>query len=77
MVKRPCRVPQGSVLGRILFNMQVSDMPPIVNSLIFQFPDDLKLFRTVRSVEDFYQLLHDVNNYAFCLVQEMAVEVQY
>ena len=37
-------------------------MPSIVNSPVFQFADDVKMFRTIRSVEDFYQLQRDVNN---------------
>ena len=69
-------IPQASGLGPILFNMYVSDIPSIVNSFILQFADDVKVFRTIRSVEDFYQLQCDVNM-LFCLVQEMAIEVQY
>ena len=54
-------VPQGSVLGPILFNIYVSDMPLIVNSHIFQFADDVKMFRTIRTVDDFCQLQQDIN----------------
>ena len=53
-------VPQGSVLGPILFNIYVSDMPLIVNSPIFQFADDVKMFRTIRTVDDFCQLQQDI-----------------
>ena len=49
-------VPQGSVLGPSLLNIYVSDMPSIVNSPIFQFADDVKMFTTIRSVEDFYTM---------------------
>lgn len=52
MVKCPfVKYLRGSVLGPILF---VSDTPSIVNSPVFQFADDVKMFRTIRSVEDFY-----------------------
>ena len=54
-------VPQGSVLDPILFNIYVSDMPLIVNSPIFQFADDVKMFRTIRTVDDFCQLQQDIN----------------
>ena len=54
-------VPQGSVLGPIPFNMYVSDMPLIVNSPIVQFADDVKMFRTIVTVNDFLQLQQDMN----------------
>ena len=54
-------VPQGSILGPILFNMYVSDMPLIVNSPIVQFADDVKMFRTIVTVNDFLQLQQDTN----------------
>ena len=40
-------VAQGSVLGLIMFNIYVSDIPLIVNSPIVQFADDVKMFRTI------------------------------
>jgi len=54
-------VPQGSVLGPFLFNIYVSDMPLIINSPIVQFADDAKMFRTIATVNDFFQLQHDIN----------------
>ena len=53
--------PQGSVLCPILFNIYVSDMPLIVNSSIVQFADDVKMFKTIASVNDYLQLQHDIN----------------
>ena len=54
-------VPQGSVLGPTLFNVYVSDMPLIVNSSIVQFADDVKMFRTINTIDEFYQLQRDIN----------------
>ena len=39
-------VPQGSVLGPILFVLYVNDMPEMVKSHLFLFADDAKLFNT-------------------------------
>ena len=36
-------------------------MLSIVNNPILQFADNVKMFRTIRFVENFYQLQHDVN----------------
>jgi len=49
-------VPQGSVLGPLLFNIYVNDMPTQVSSSVRQFADDLKMFRVIHNAQDF-QLL--------------------
>ena len=36
-------------------------MPLIVNSSIVQFADDVKIFRTIKSIDDFLQLQQDIN----------------
>ena len=51
----------GSVLGPISFNTYVSDMPSVVNSSILQFPDDVKMFRTIKLFNDFTQFQQDIN----------------
>ena len=45
-------VPQGSVLGPILFLIYVNDIPETVNCSIKMFADDTKLFRTVKTIDD-------------------------
>ena len=67
-------VPQGSVLGPILFNMYVSDMPSIVNSPIVQFADDVKMFRTIVTVNDSSNFSKKLT---LRMVQKMAVKVQH
>ena len=55
-------VPQGSVLGPILFVLFVNDMPDVVHSLIGLFADDAKVFREIGSDEDHKMLQDDLNN---------------
>ena len=56
-------VPQGSVLGPLLFNIYVNDMPNCVNSPILQFADDVKMFRAIGGAADFQQLQVDINSF--------------
>ena len=49
------------MLGPVTFNIYVNDMPVQVNNPVFQFTDDLKIFRVIHNVEDFQQLQNDIN----------------
>ena len=53
-------VPQGSVLGPLLFNIYVNNMPNCVNSPILQFADDVKMFQAIGGAADFQQLQADI-----------------
>ena len=45
-------IPQGSVLGPILFVIFINDMPDTIDSMCQLFTEDAKIFRSIRSVND-------------------------
>jgi len=54
-------VPQGSVLGPLLFFIYVNEIPDIIESSVKMFADDTKLWRTIQSEEDEQILQHDLD----------------
>ena len=57
-------IPQGSVLGPILFVLYINDLPEVVHrdTHIFLFADDTKAFRKIDSQYDQLQLQRDIDN---------------
>jgi hypothetical protein len=55
-------IPQGSVLGPILFLIFINDMPDKIKSHLKMFADDTKLFRVIESISDYDILQSDLDS---------------
>jgi len=55
-------VPQGSVLGPLLFTLYINDIANIIHTNLSFFADDSKVYTVIRSLEDSYQLQVDLDN---------------
>ena len=55
-------VPQDSVLGPVLFIIYVNDLPEVVQSKLWMFADDTKIYHTISSNEDSTLLRSDLHS---------------
>ena len=54
-------IPQGSVLGPILFVIYINDLPQCVDGTAYLFADDTKIFKEIRSMDDIENLQNDLD----------------
>ena len=54
-------VPQGAVLGPILFLLHINDLPSVISSKVRLFSDDCLVYREIKSSQDQNDLQKDLN----------------
>ena len=54
-------IPQGSVLGPILFTIYINDLPDAIENMVKLFADDTKVYATVNNTDERDSLQSDID----------------
>ena len=69
-------VPQGSILGPLLFILYINDLPSVVSPTMKIFADDVAMYYPVNSASDCKAFQHDLDlNSAWCSKWQMRLNV--
>ena len=55
-------IPQGSVLGPVLFVLYINDLPDVVRNEVYLFADDTNIYSQISGVTDAEHLQEDINS---------------
>jgi hypothetical protein len=69
-------IPQGSVIGPLLFVIFINDLPEIVESTVYLFADDTKIFNIIGGEEDMKTLQRDQDKLAQLQYKDKVVPLQ-
>ena len=70
-------VPQGSILGSLLFIIFINDLPESILSQCLMFADDLTIFRNINSIRDCIALQRDLDQlHIWCVTNGLTLNVR-